>query len=66
MVLSDEAMDRLRSLNNDELRAIKVRTSEARIGSHDHELFRFVDRLLLVREGTFTTKSSAKVQFEKF
>lgn len=49
-MLSEESAKQLRSLTNDQLRAIKIRTSEAKIGTHDHQLFGFVDRLLRERE----------------
>ena len=65
-MLSEEACERLRQLTNDELRAIKIRTSTAKIGSHDHNLFTFVDRLLTEREGIRVPRQASKVRFEKF
>lgn len=65
-MLSEEACERLRQLTNEELRVIKLRTSEAKIGSHDHNLFKFVDRLLLEREGTRTLRAEAHVRRRRF
>lgn len=66
MVLSDEAIGRLRTLSNEELRAIRLHTSSAKSGTRDYELFRFVDRLLLAREGVRIPKGEAIKRFEKF
>ena len=49
-MLSEEAVNHLRSLDNAQLRAIKIRTAEAKGGSYDYRLFCFVDRLLRTRE----------------
>ena len=49
-MLSEESIKQLRSLNNDQLRAIKLRTADAKGGTHDYRLFCFVDRLLRERE----------------
>lgn len=65
-MLSEEACERLRQLTNEELRVIKLRTSEAKVGSHDHNLFKFVDRLLLEREGARVPRRADHVEFEKY
>ena len=49
-MLSEEAIKHLRSLDNTQLRAIKIRTAEAKGGSYDHRLFCYVDGLLKDRE----------------
>jgi hypothetical protein len=65
-MLSEEACNRLRELSNEELRILKLHTSEAKVGSHDYNLFKFVDRLLLTREGVRTPKTRAQRQFEDY
>lgn len=64
-MLSEETCARLRQLTNEELRAIKIRTSDAR-NDHDRKLFRFVDRLLTAREGIVVPRRADLTRFEKF
>ena len=49
-MISDDEINHLRSLDNDQLRSIKLRTSNER-GHHAQNLFKIVDSLLLQREG---------------
>ena len=48
--ITDDELNHLRSLNNDQLRAIKIRTSTSR-DTHVYRLFKIFDALLLQREG---------------
>ena len=45
-----ETLAYLRTLPTDKLRAVKLRTCEAKGNTYDHRLFTFVDQLLMLRE----------------
>jgi len=47
------ATEELQAMSTEELRAIKLRFSEAKGNTHEHKMFTMVDRIIRSREGTW-------------